>query len=52
MSSTHPQNQGITLGQAALIAGLGLLIMTLTAPFAEFLVYSKLVVRGNTEETV
>ena len=52
MSSTHPNNQGITLGQAALIAGLGLLIMTFAAPFGEFLVYKKLVNPGNTEETI
>lgn len=51
MSSTHPNKQGITLGQAALIAGLGLLIMTFAAPFAEFFVYAKLIVPDNIEQT-
>lgn len=51
MSSTHPNNQGITLGQAALIAGLGLLIMTVAAPFAEFFAYKKLVNLGDVEAT-
>ena len=39
-------------GEAALIAGLGLLMMTFLAPFAEFYVYPKLVLRGNIEQTV
>jgi len=41
-----------SLGQAALIAGLGLLIMAIAAPFAELYVYPQLVVRGNAAETV
>lgn len=45
-------NQEITLRQAALVAGIGILIMAVTAPFAEFLVYGKLVVAGNIDETV
>ena len=54
ISSADPENQdqGITLRQAALIAGLGLLMMSFLAPFAEFFVYPKLVLRGNVEETV
>ena len=54
VSSIYPANhdQGITLRQAALVAGFGLLIMTFAAPFAEFFVYSKLVVAGNIEATV
>lgn len=54
MSSADPENQdqGITLRHAALIAGLGLLMMAILAPFAEFFVYPKLVLRGNVEETV
>lgn len=53
MTSSHPtlHDQGISLGQAALIAGLGLLVMTVAAPFAEFLVYKKLVVAGDIEAT-
>jgi hypothetical protein len=51
LSSIHPLNRdpGITLGQAALISGLGLLIMGLAAPFAEFFVYPKVVIPGNIE---
>ncbi len=54
MSSADPGNQdpGIGLRRAALIAGLGLLMMTFLAPFAEFYVYPKLVLRGNIEQTV
>jgi hypothetical protein len=53
LSSIHAANRdpGITLRQAALIAGLGLLVMGLAAPFAEFFVYPKLVIPGNIEET-
>lgn len=53
VSSTNParHDQGITLRQAALIAGFAMLIMGLT-PFAEFAVYQKLVIPGNIEETV
>ena len=48
-SATH--DQGITLRQAALIAGFGILIMAFAAPFAELFVYAKLVIPGNIEET-
>jgi len=41
-----------SLGSAALIAGIGLLIMVIAAPFAEIFVYPKLVVPGNAAETV
>lgn len=53
MSSVHPGNHdpGTTLSQAALIAGVCLLIMVFTAPFAEFIVYPKVVVAGNIEDT-
>jgi hypothetical protein len=44
-------NQGITLPQAALIAGLGLLIMAFAAPVAEFVVYPRLFIPGKIEET-
>jgi hypothetical protein len=40
-------DQGISLRQAALIAGFGLLIMAFAVPFAEVFVYAKLVVRGD-----
>lgn len=54
MTSTNPIRpaEGITLGQAALIAGLGLLVMTVTAPFAEFFVRPKLIVPGDIEQTI
>jgi hypothetical protein len=44
-------DQGITLRQAALIAGVGILIMAFAAPFADFFVYPKLVIPGNIEGT-
>ena len=40
------------LGKAALIAGIGLLIMVIAAPFAELYVLPKLVVPANAAETV
>ncbi len=45
-------DQGISLRQAALVAGLGLLVMVIAAPFAEFSAYTKLVVPGDIEATV
>jgi hypothetical protein len=41
----------ISLRTAALIAGIGLLIMVFVAPFAELYVYPKLVVPGSAAET-
>ena len=41
-----------SLGSAALIAGIGLLIMVIAAPFAELYVFPKLVDSGNAAETV
>ena len=41
-----------SLRTAALIAGIGLLIMVIAAPFAELFVFPKLVVSGNAAETV
>lgn len=54
MSPIYPanHNEGMKLRQAALVAGFGLLIMHFAAPFAEFFVYSKLVVKGDIEATV
>ena len=40
-----------SLHAAALIAGIGLLIMVIAAPFAELFVFPKLVVPGNAAET-
>jgi len=53
MSSTNSaiHDQGITLRQAALIAGIGILIMAIATPFAELVVYPKLVIPGKIEET-
>jgi hypothetical protein len=53
MSSINPavHDQGITLRQAALIAGFGVLIMAFAALFAEFFVYARLVIPGNIEQT-
>ncbi len=41
-----------TLGQAALIAGIGLLVMTITAPYAEFYVFPKLLLPEDIEGTI
>ncbi len=40
-----------SLGKAALIAGIGLLIMVIAAPYAELYVYPKLIVPANAAET-
>ena len=52
-SANHPasRGQGVTLRQAALIAGFAMLIMG-GVPFAELYVLPKLVVPGDTEATV
>ena len=42
----------VSLRSAALTAGIGLLIMVMAAPFAELYVFPKLIVAGNTAETV
>ena len=54
MSSIKPasDDEGLTLRQAALIAGFGMPIMTGAAPFAEYFVFPKLVIPGNIEQTV
>ncbi|MFQ6006141.1 MAG: DUF4386 domain-containing protein [Woeseia sp.] len=49
-SAVH--DQGISLRQAALTAGIGILIMAIAGPFAELVVYPKLVIPGKIEETV
>jgi hypothetical protein len=48
---TNSKNK-TSLRSAALIAGLGLLIMVIAAPFTELFVYPKLVVANNATETV
>lgn len=48
---TNHSNQ-ISLRSAALLAGIGLLIMVIAAPFAELYVYPKLVIPENAAETV
>jgi hypothetical protein len=48
---TNRANQ-ISLRRAALLAGIGLLIMVLAAPFAELYVYPRLIIPGNAAETV
>lgn len=45
------EDQGMTLRQAALVAGFGLLLM-MGAPFAELYVLPKLVIPGDIEQTV
>lgn len=51
--STLPDfNHGVSPRQAALIAGLGLLIMVISAPLAELFIYPKLVVPGEIQKTV
>jgi hypothetical protein len=44
--------RSITLRQAALTAGFGVLVMVIAAPFAEFFVYGRLVVSGDVAQTV
>ena len=41
----------ITLSKSATIAGLSLLVMILTVPFAEFYIFPKLIIAENPEET-
>jgi len=45
-------DQDISLRQAAITAGVGLLVMTIAAPFAEFLVFKRLVIQGDIVVTV
>ena len=45
-------DRGITLGRAALIAGLGLLVMTILGPIAELVIYPQFVIRGDVAQTV
>ena len=42
----------LSLGQAGLIAGMGLLVMTVTAPYAEFYVFPQLLVPGDVDRSM
>ena len=50
-NKTAMHTNKITLRTAALIAGIGLLIMVIAAPFAELYVYPRLVIPGDAAET-
>ena len=52
LSSQEHADAGISLRQAALIAGLGMLVMTVTAPFAELVIYPQVVVPGDGGQTL
>jgi hypothetical protein len=45
-------DEGLTLRQAALVAGFALLVMSATAPFAEYFAFPKLVIPGHIDQTV
>jgi hypothetical protein len=51
LMNSADQGHGITLRQAALIAGFGLLVMAATSPFAEFYVFPRLIIRDDVEQT-
>lgn len=51
-SSRSVQIQGLSLRQAALTAGIGLLIMAVCAPVAEFYVFPKIIVDGDIVATI
>ena len=48
---TRSSHDDLTLQQAALVAGAGLLVMMLTAPFAEFYVYPRILTTGDPAAT-
>ena len=50
--TSFQKEEGISLGRAALVAGLGLLLMVLTVPFAEFQIFPKLVNYKDSEATM
>src|SRR5207248_10075395 len=50
-SLRSPATTDISLRQAALVAGLGLLLMTFLAPIANFVVLQKLIVPGDSAIT-
>jgi hypothetical protein len=50
--SSSARDQGMTLRTAALVAGVGIVVMLVTSPFAEFYVGKKLIVPGAIEQTV
>lgn len=46
ISTTQIKEKNISIANAALISGLGLLIMVLTVPFAEFYIFPKLITKN------
>ncbi len=52
VDTEHFKTQGLSLKQAALVAGFGLLIVSITAPFAQFYVFPSLLVPGDAAQTV
>jgi len=50
--STAITNNHIPLNRAAIISGIGLLIMVVAALFAEMYAFPKIIVRGNIQETM
>src|SRR5690242_9506998 len=51
-NKTGKSHKKVSLNAAALIAGIGLLIMVVTSPVAELYVFPKLIVSGNASQTV
>ena len=51
-NKTVTRTHKTSLSAAALIAGIGLLIMVIAAPFAELYVFPKLIISGDAAETV
>jgi len=50
-SNDSAARQGLPLGTAALMAGVGLLAMTVSAPFAQLFVFPQLLVQGDAAQT-
>ena len=50
-SNPGAPQQGLPLGTAALVAGIGLLLMVVSAPFAQLLVFPELVAPGDAAQT-
>lgn len=50
-SNPGTAQQGLSLGTAALLAGIGLLLMVLAAPFAQLFVFPQLLVPGDAAQT-
>ena len=50
-SNRHAAQHGLPLGMAALVAGVGLLLMVVSAPLAQLLVFPELLVPGDAAQT-